>query len=261
MTVWLGKYQQSCPTPQPKGCRHLPLWPLKYKHQRGSCIHQYRFGQSFTRQSNLRKVSKVSTSTFAYYSTQVCSSCTKQACKALELLRRKSLSHVADETMVYHVGITSVKTSTKHSCNTLKGMSLAELLQLCLPSLTGNGGSEAVQNIDFSHSSLVAWSTLNNLSGRSRQSPRQCLVLANAETSQLVKTGKYEGANREISHSVTQELSDRWRDTSPDAVNISGDFSPREFAAALHHLKPGKVPGPDSTSPEFLIHAGPGLKS
>ena len=52
-----------------------------------------------------------------------------------------------------------------------------------------------------------------------------------------------------------------WRDTSPDAVNIFGDFSPREFAAALHHLKPGKAPGPDSICPELLIHAGPGLKS
>ena len=55
-----------------------------------------------------------------------------------------------------------------------------------------------------------------------------------------------------------QELSDLCRATSPDAVNISGDFSPREFAAALHHLKPGKVTGPDSIFPELLIHAGPG---
>ena len=47
----------------------------------------------------------------------------------------------------------------------------------------------------------------------------------------------------------------------PDTVNISGDFSPSEFAAALHHLKPGKAPGPDSICPELLIHAGPGLKS
>ena len=58
-----------------------------------------------------------------------------------------------------------------------------------------------------------------------------------------------------------QELSDLRRATAPDVVNISGDFSPREFAASLHHLKPGKAPGPDSICPELLIHAGPGLKS
>ena len=58
-----------------------------------------------------------------------------------------------------------------------------------------------------------------------------------------------------------QELSDLWRATSPDAVNIFGDFSPRKFAAAFHHLKPGKAPGPDSICPKLVIHAGPGLKS
>ena len=57
-----------------------------------------------------------------------------------------------------------------------------------------------------------------------------------------------------------QELSDLWRTTSPDAVNISGDFSPRESAAVLHHLKPGKALGPDSICLELLIHAGPSLR-
>ena len=52
-----------------------------------------------------------------------------------------------------------------------------------------------------------------------------------------------------------QELSGLWRATAPDAVNISGDFSSKEFVAALHYLKPGKAPGPDSICPELLIHA------
>ena len=34
--------------------------------------------------------------------------------------------------------------------------------------------SEAVRSIDFSHSSRKAWSILNNLTGRSRHSPRHC---------------------------------------------------------------------------------------
>ena len=54
-----------------------------------------------------------------------------------------------------------------------------------------------------------------------------------------------------------QDLSDLWRDA--DAVNISGDFSPKEFAAALYHSKPGKAPGTDSICPELLIHVGPGF--
>ena len=48
---------------------------------------------------------------------------------------------------------------------------------------------------------------------------------------------------------------------TPDAVNISDNFSQREFAAALQHLKPGKAPGPDSICPELILHAGAALKS
>ena len=55
-----------------------------------------------------------------------------------------------------------------------------------------------------------------------------------------------------------QELFDLWKATTPDA-NISGDFSPKEFAAAPH-LKSGKAPGPDSICLELLIHAGLSLK-
>ena len=124
----------------------------------------------------------------------------------------------------------------------------------------GDRWSEAIKNIDVSHSSRVAWSTLNNLTGRSRQSPRLCPVLANAIASQLVKNGKYEGANRETSQLVMQKLSDFWRATAPGAENISEDFSPREFTAALHHSKPGKYQGSDSICPEFLVHSGPSLK-
>ena len=75
-------------------------------------------------------------------------------------------------------------------------MILVELLQLCLPGMTGNW-SEAVENIDFSHSSWVAWITFNNLTGRSQQSSCECSVSANAIASQQVNNEKYEGANRE----------------------------------------------------------------
>ena len=56
-------------------------------------------------------------------------------------------------------------------------------------------------------------------------------------------------------------MSDLWRATTPDAVNISDNFSQREFTAALQHLKPGKAPGPDSICPELILHAGAALKS
>ena len=58
-----------------------------------------------------------------------------------------------------------------------------------------------------------------------------------------------------------QELSGLWRCTAPDAVYISGDFSPREFAAALHHLKPGKASGPGSICQELLSMLVPAWSS
>ena len=121
--------------------------------------------------------------------------------------------------------------------------------------------SEAVWNIDFSHSSRKAWSVLNNLTGRSRHSPRHCPVSADAIASQVIRNGKYEAVDRKSSRLVFQEVSVLWRATTPDAVNISDNFSQREFAAALQHLKPGKAPGPDSICPELILHAGAALKS
>ena len=102
---------------------------------------------------------------------------------------------------------------------------------------------------------------MNNLTGRSRHSPRHCPVSADAIAFQLVRNEKYEAVDRKLSRFVFQEVSDLWRATIPDTVNISDNFSQREFAAALQHLKPGKAPGPDSICSKLILHAGAALKS
>ena len=56
-------------------------------------------------------------------------------------------------------------------------------------------------------------------------------------------------------------MSDLWRATPTSPVNICKSFTTREFAAALEHLKPEKVPGPDSICPELITHAGATLHS
>ena len=100
-----------------------------------------------------------------------------------------------------------------------------------------NRWSEVVRSIDFSHSSRKVWSILNNLTGRPKHSPRHCPVSADAIASQLVRNGKYQAVDRKSSRLVSQEVSDLWRATTPDPVNISDNFSPREFTAALQHLQ------------------------
>ena len=77
----------------------------------------------------------------------------------------------------------------------------------------------------------------------------------------LAYNRQYEAVDRKSSRLVFQEVSDLWRDTTPDAINISDNFSQREFTAALQHLKPGKASDPDSICPELILHAGAALKS
>ena len=60
---------------------------------------------------------------------------------------------------------------------------------------------------------------------------------------------------------VSQEVSDLWKATTPDPVNISDTFSQKKFTDALQYLKPGKASGPDSICQELIIHAVAALKS
>ena len=55
---------------------------------------------------------------------------------------------------------------------------------------------EAVNSIDFSHSSLKAWRTINKLTGRSGRSFHQFPVSANSIASQLMKNGAHGTGNR-----------------------------------------------------------------
>ena len=130
-------------------------------------------------------------------------------------------------------------------------------------SLAGSGGIDGLRSSE--HQFFTLWSKacsiLNNLTGRSRHSLRHCSVSADAIASQLVRNGTYEAVDRKSSRLVSQEVSDFWRATTPDPVNISDNFSLREFTAALQHFKPGKAPGPDSICSELIIHAGAALKS
>ena len=121
--------------------------------------------------------------------------------------------------------------------------------------------SEAVQSIDFSHTSRKASSMLNNLTGRSRHSLRHCPDSADAIASQLVRNGRYEEVKCASSQLISQEMSDLWKTATSSPVNISGNFISREFTVAPQHLKPGKAPGPDSIYPELVLHAKGALNS
>ena len=56
--------------------------------------------------------------------------------------------------------------------------------------------SEAVNSIDFTHSSRLAWSTKNNLTGKQRHTQRTCPISSNSIASELVKNGTYKTNDR-----------------------------------------------------------------
>ena len=89
-----------------------------------------------------------------------------------------------------------------------------------------------------------------------RHSSRHCSVSADAIASQLVRNRRYKNVNHASSRLISQEVSDLWRATTSNPLNIYGNFTLREFTVALQHLKPGKVPGPDSICPELILYAG-----
>ena len=68
--------------------------------------------------------------------------------------------------------------------------------------------SEAVQSIDFSHSSRKARNILNNLIDRSRHSSRHCPISADAIASELLRNRKCEDVNCVPSRLISQEVSD-----------------------------------------------------
>ena len=87
---------------------------------------------------------------------------------------------------------------------------------------------EAVNSIDFSHSShkawrtiTKAWRTINKLTGRSGLSNHVRPISANSITSQLMKNGAHKTSDRKPTRLVNKELSDLWNIPAPEGHSIS----------------------------------------
>ena len=89
---------------------------------------------------------------------------------------------------------------------------------------------EAVNSIDFSHSSCKAWRIINTLTGRSF---RLCPISANSIASQLVKNRAHKTGGREPTRLINKQLSDLWKIPTPEGHSISEPFRPEDFAAAF----------------------------
>ena len=84
---------------------------------------------------------------------------------------------------------------------------------------------EAVNFIDFSHSSRKAWRTINNLTGRSGPSFRQCIVSVKSIASQLVKNGAHWARHCKSTRLDNKELSNQRKIPTPEGQSISDSVS------------------------------------
>jgi len=119
---------------------------------------------------------------------------------------------------------------------------------------------EAVNSIDFLHSSRKVWRTVNKLTGRFGRFFHQCPISANSIAPQLVKNGAEETRDCKSTRLVNKQLSDLWKIPTPEGHSISEPFRPKELAAVLRCPKPEKSPGLDSIFLEFKLPAGSALK-
>ena len=119
--------------------------------------------------------------------------------------------------------------------------------------------TETVNTMNFTHSSRLAWNTLNNLTGRNKRPSRPCLISANSVTSQLVKNGVCKVKDRATARLINNEMSELWKIPTPPDKGIY--FTSEEFACTLRRLPSGKATGPDSVCPELILHTGDDLKT
>ena len=112
---------------------------------------------------------------------------------------------------------------------------------------------EAVESIDFTHSSRKAWSTLHRRTGTKPKTKPPPVVKTSDIASAFINNGKFKHKNTTFTRNVNTEL--REQNTKPSADGyLCQEFSSNEMSAALKTMKSGKAPGPDDIHPEFILH-------
>ena len=112
---------------------------------------------------------------------------------------------------------------------------------------------EAVESIDFSHSSRLTWQTFNRLIGRFNRLKR-CSVSLNTIAHQLLCNGRHKNVDKEATRAVKQEIKQLWS-TPTSNSKLSSPFTTHELEIAVNQVKCRKAMSIDKILPEFLKHS------
>ena len=112
---------------------------------------------------------------------------------------------------------------------------------------------EAVESIDFTHSSRKAWSTLHGLTGTKPKTKPPPVVKTSDIASAFINNGKFKNKNKTFTRKVNTELLEQKTKPSADGY-LCQEFTINEMSAALKTMTSGKAPGPDDIHPLFILH-------
>ena len=115
---------------------------------------------------------------------------------------------------------------------------------------------ETVENLDFTHSSHKAWTTLKRLNGETSSPKNNFPVSANSVASVLIQNNRSKCHDKEFSLEVKTEVCSRLNAPSVDS-NLCTLLEMKELGAAITLLENHKATGLDSIHNEFLTHLGP----
>ena len=169
--------------------------------------------------------------------------------------RPNNVSHVVVTRTVRHAATKSARPSIAPSSELHCGHtdSAASSLHSRLEQKKQERWEQAVNAINFLHSSNKTWITINKVTGRyGRSSPVP--VSANSIAPQLVMNGAQRIGGRETFRLFNKVRSDLWKIPTPEDHSITDPLRSEKIVAALRRLKPGKSPGLGSII-SALMHA------
>ena len=143
-------------------------------------------------------------------------------------------SYVVAETTTYRVGIKSVRVyhAFLDAPNRETSSSAATTLLFHLDKCRCEQWNVTINFIDFSHSSNLAWSTPNRLTGRPRHTLSQMSHFSDSITSQIVRNGILPVRDFESARLKASEVSNLWRVLTPEGQNFSSNFTIEELTSA-----------------------------
>nr|CAH7736542.1 unnamed protein product [Callosobruchus chinensis] len=110
------------------------------------------------------------------------------------------------------------------------------------------------ENINFKHSSRIAWGMLCKLGGTANKPRQRPGISANQISNHIAETSRV-ACDKEHTIKIKRELKSL-RARCPNDSNLSAPFTLSELDEALKQTKHVNAPGLDNIHPEFLIHLG-----